>query len=306
MNLINLSDEKLLIETEKAAAGEREATTRLLHHLGEVQRRRLFAVAGCASLFDYCVRVLKMSEPQAARRVNAARVLVEFPELEEKINSGVLSVTAVSQAQVFFRAEAKAAGAVAKEKKREILAKIEGCSTRKIEKVLAGESTVPQAHIREIVKEVGSDFVEVRCALDQDTLAAIERLKEVWSHEMPGATVADIIKKMAKVCAEKFDPQVKAERAVRQREARKAVAPAPESRRSRYIPAAVRQEVRLRDRGACTFMDNVGRQCGSRQFLQFDHVAPFGKGGENSAENLRLRCFAHNQLHLREQFGQRR
>ncbi len=100
MNLKNLDDDTLLKNTEDAALTVRESITKLLHYLAEVQSRRLFARVGCNSLFDYCVRVLHMGQGEAARRVNASRALTDFPELEEKIVSGTLTVTAISQAQL--------------------------------------------------------------------------------------------------------------------------------------------------------------------------------------------------------------
>lgn len=88
MNLKHLSDDELLASTELAAREERAATTKLLHHLCEVQERRLFCRLSYSSLFEYCVNHLKMSESQASRRVNAARLMREIPEVEQRINKG--------------------------------------------------------------------------------------------------------------------------------------------------------------------------------------------------------------------------
>ena len=74
-------------------------------------------------------------------------------------------------------------------------------------------------------------------------------------------------------------------------------------KRGRHIPARVRREVYLRDRGCCTFVSDDGRRCGARAWLEFDHIAPWAKLGPASVDNIRLRCRAHNQLHARESFG---
>ena len=42
MNLKNLTDKALLNAAEKSAQAEQEATINLLHHLLEIDRRRLF------------------------------------------------------------------------------------------------------------------------------------------------------------------------------------------------------------------------------------------------------------------------
>ena len=64
----------------------------------------------------------------------------------------------------------------------------------------------------------------------------------------------------------------------------------------RSIPAAVKREVWQRDQGCCTFVDrHTGRRCGSRFFLELDHVVPVAVGGGAEAGNLRLRCAAHHR-----------
>ena len=49
-----------------------------------------------------------------------------------------------------------------------------------------------------------------------------------------------------------------------------------------------------RDRGRCRFEGLRGR-CAEAGFLEYHHVVPFAEGGETSANNLELRCRAHNQ-----------
>ena len=72
---------------------------------------------------------------------------------------------------------------------------------------------------------------------------------------------------------------------------------------SRYIPAAVRRAVWERDEGRCTFVSITGGRCRSRRFIELDHVVPFARGGKATAENLRLRCSAHNQYEAERVFG---
>ena len=43
MNLNNLSDENLLQNTQRLVAQEREVLIEVLHHLKEIERRRLFS-----------------------------------------------------------------------------------------------------------------------------------------------------------------------------------------------------------------------------------------------------------------------
>ena len=98
-----LRDQELLKVTADLVQRERHVLTLVLHHLREVERRRLFSDLGHPSLFEYCVRELKYSEGQAGRRIQAMRLLKELPEIEPMIRSGSLSLTNLSQAQSYFR-----------------------------------------------------------------------------------------------------------------------------------------------------------------------------------------------------------
>lgn len=102
-HLKSLNDKDLLSSANQAVATERSALTQVLHHLREIERRRLYSDLGYQSLFDYCVGELKYSEGAASRRVQAMRLFKELPELEEKIASGRLSLTNLAQARGLFR-----------------------------------------------------------------------------------------------------------------------------------------------------------------------------------------------------------
>ncbi len=103
MNLRKISDPELLANTEKLARQEREILTRVLHHLREIERRRLFSALGYKSLFEYAVKRLGYSDDQAGRRIAAMRLLQEIPEIESKIESGALTLTNIGMAQSLFR-----------------------------------------------------------------------------------------------------------------------------------------------------------------------------------------------------------
>jgi hypothetical protein len=61
--------------------------------------------------------------------------------------------------------------------------------------------------------------------------------------------------------------------------------------------------VYVRDEKRCTFVSTEGRRCGACTFLELDHVLPWAVGGEHTAENLRVRCAAHNHGAAKHYFG---
>ena len=103
MNLKSFKDKELLSQIKQLVKNEREVLTKILHHLREVERRKLFSDLGYQSLFEYTVKELKYSEGQAGRRIQAMRLIKEIPEVEKKIASGKLSLSNISQAQSYFR-----------------------------------------------------------------------------------------------------------------------------------------------------------------------------------------------------------
>ena len=72
---------------------------------------------------------------------------------------------------------------------------------------------------------------------------------------------------------------------------------------SRRIPAAVRGAVHERDGGRCRYVDASGRRCCERHRLEYHHLHPFGFGGDNRPENIRLMCVQHNAYLAEHDYG---
>ena len=105
MNLKHLTDTQLLSDTKAVRQCERDTLTKMLHHLREVERRRLFATLKYKSLHAYAIGELGYSGDEAGRRIAALRLLKELPEIEEKIENGSLNLTNLGLAQTLFNKE---------------------------------------------------------------------------------------------------------------------------------------------------------------------------------------------------------
>lgn len=181
-----LNDTELLKSTRELAQREREITTQVLRHLAEIERRKLYCDVQRAdglkygSLFDYVVHELKYSEGAADRRISAMRLLKELPELEAKIEAGVLSLTNVSRAQKHFREVRKAdpTRVVSREEKSAVLAKLEEKSSREGDRILFAMQP-PEMPPRERVRRVSAEHLEV-CFIDGRST----------SGQTPGSTLA--------------------------------------------------------------------------------------------------------------------
>src|SRR4051812_19985054 len=103
--LKKLGNKELLDQTVKLVELERNTGIQILHRLKEINRRRLYAELGFSSLFKYLRDSLKYPESTACWLIKATELLAEVPEVEEKIQSGELSVSTVSQVQSYCKAQ---------------------------------------------------------------------------------------------------------------------------------------------------------------------------------------------------------
>jgi 5-methylcytosine-specific restriction endonuclease McrA len=114
-------------------------------------------------------------------------------------------------------------------------------------------------------------------------------------HALPSGDVATVLKRALGSLVRDLEQQ-KFARSARSRPRRSAA-------HGRYIPADIRRTVWQRDGGQCTFMSEHGKRCESTTRLEFDHIDPVARGGETSADRMRLRCRAHNQYTAECTFG---
>jgi hypothetical protein len=91
--LTSLSDAALLQGLHVIVGSHRRVTVELILHLGEVDARRLHVEKGFPSLFSYCVELLRFSEDEACRRIEASRLARLFPAAYPLLESGALSLT---------------------------------------------------------------------------------------------------------------------------------------------------------------------------------------------------------------------
>ena len=151
MNLNHLKDKDLLTQMRQLIQSERDLLVSILHHLREIERRRLFADLGYSSLFEYAVGELKYSEGQAGRRIAAMRLLKDLPavaaaRIETKITTGELSLSNVQQASSFFRDQslAEPRRIISAEDKLHVLELLENKSVRAGQKELLRPTAQPR------------------------------------------------------------------------------------------------------------------------------------------------------------------
>ena len=88
--LTHIGDQALLRDLASLVASDRVTTAALLAHIAEVDSRRLYAPAEYSSMYEYCVRELRLSEDASAKRIQAARAARRFPALLPALADGRL------------------------------------------------------------------------------------------------------------------------------------------------------------------------------------------------------------------------
>lgn len=342
--LSNVSAHTLLSKTTLLANEERQALAEFLEHLAEIDMRKIHVDEGYSSLFTFLTHRLHMSESAAAKRVRAARLGRQHPQVLALLSTGGIHLSAAS---ILFEHRGHHAFANLLQKsihksKKEIEAmlaqtfakpgpireSIRLIASPKMKPVAerptissfefgtpgTGDTSFPEALSPPVdaieggnVESDDSYVARIAITISKTDLDRLNRLKQL----SPGDSTAKIFADALAGLLEKRDPKVRLQKEKRSKakETQSVAKPIKEKqvlvrKASRYIPKDTQRDVYRRDNGCCTFVATNGQRCMERGRLEYDHILPFALGGENSADNLRLRCKSHNLHHARSVFGE--
>lgn len=358
-HLKKLSDQNLLSQTKLLIQKERNITLQVIQHLSEIESRKLYFKRGFSSLFEYAVKELGYSEGSAYRRIKAMKLCQDLPETASKIRTGNLNLTTVSQLQTFFEKQSRkaqetqtrlqsnqkplsiqrsdssprripASSLESKTQKLDVLKKVEGKSRRQTEKVLC-EIDPEINQVREKVRYLNKDQVEVKLILDKNSYEKIEQLRNLLAHKNPNMSYGELVTVLTELGLDKYDPRRKLKTQKRvEKESQKIwkdnsskiclkqyiknksqsktepqkfykrkeekINENLQKQKSRYISAEVRRLVWTRDFGECSYVcSQTKRKCRSKHLLQIDHIRPYSLGGSSDPSSLRLLCAGHNR-----------
>lgn len=320
MRLNDLKDNDLLFQTKTLIKKERELLTKILAHLREIDRRKLYCDLGYGSLFEYAVKELNYSEGQAGRRIQAMRLIKEIPQVEKSIAKGELSLSNVSQAQSLFKTLAKEEQKPLKRnEKMNVLNHLKNKSTRDGQKALFKLHPQACSTVKEKERAISDEATELKLVINDALKQKLEKVRTLLGVKGAHMSYAELLNEMAtlsidslekkkfgkkRVETEMGSKEVKEKIESKDREKSPATT-APEersarasrdSKSNRYLSKNLQHQVWRRDKGACT-------NCGGTKLLNIDHIKPVALGGESHLENLRLLCFQCNQRAAIKVFG---
>jgi len=311
-----LNDKELIAELKKLKGRENQIVAELVKYLSEVDRRKLYLELGYPSLFAYCCKALGYSESAAYRRIAAARVYSDNPEVYHKLGCGELTLCAVAELSKVIKPE----------NKEELFSKVEGKSKQEVQSVVAEYRRAPEIknkrqesvkvrHVKQSeapllslesksAEQPPSKSYSVTLELSEEEMALVQEAQAILSTRKVKET---LLKSAKRIIQQHKNLQVKRERRVVNKKIVKESMPLVEveqdNKPSRYIPADVRHAVTKRDNGRCSYVAPDGTRCCETNNLEFDHRVPFALGGQSTVENLRLVCRGHNRMYADNVFG---
>lgn len=320
-----MSTPLLFKSLESLAKNERRNLPRILARLAELDKRDA-AAREHMSLFRYCLRRLRWSESDTAKRIHAARKAERYPAIHSSLARGRLNMSTLLLIAPHLRDD----------NHRDLIERAENRSFRDVEALVAG--IAPKAERAERIRPLGPQRpasplaappdpplftetcpapapgetptagpeappapaaepsrVELTFTVDEALARDAEDARALLRNKYPFCRLEDVFREGVYSLLERLDPERR---------------PTPKARLDvrkagrRRIPPAVRAYVWKRDKGRCAYVGPRGERCGSRAFLEFDHVRPFSLGGpSDTAENVRLLCRSHNIHMSRRVFG---
>jgi 5-methylcytosine-specific restriction endonuclease McrA len=316
-------------------------TADLLEHIGEVDRRQLYLELAYPSMFAFCVGRYRMSESMAAKRIRAGRAARRFPCILGMVRKGQLHLTGVHQLagylteenhqQVLRRAKCRTSKEIdeliaeiapradgktviqplsspandtdTKSGSAEARARVEdglpATAAQASEPLdVGGAPHLPANSIRSVTVPLSPQRYRLHVTVGKEAVDNLEELVNLLSHQLPNGDAGQVVERALELLLE----DTKKRRAALVKRPRKRKRNGLTSK-TRSIPAAVKREVFQRDGGKCAFVNSEGRRCNSAWKLEYHHVVPFGREGPTTADNLQLRCKAHNQYEAEQDYG---
>jgi hypothetical protein len=337
-SLGEVSDEQLERRLLDLLAAGGRTDARIVAHLAEVDARRLHLLGG-RSLFEYCLVRLGLSESEAYYRICAARAGRVFPVVFELLERRELHLTTIALVGKHLTDEnhLELLAAVRGKSKLQVLEFLARRSPKP-----EVPSNVRRLPVRRGMVAAGPSGTlqpladDSYCLQLQASRALREKLelaRDLMSHANPSGDLAVVVERALDALIEKL----RARRFGQSKQTRGARGQLPDgsgsgsgsgkpdegrgeaqvgargpsvernevARRRKHITRAVRREVLERDGLCCSYVSPEGHRCEARAFLELDHERAWAKGGEDSVENLRVLCRAHNRLKAEWEFGER-
>lgn len=323
MDLTSVSDEDLISGVVVLIGSHRELTAKLVAHLSEIEERRLHLIAGYSSMFDFCQKKLGMSEGEAFRRINAARLGRRFPAIHALLATGAVHLSVLQLVRELLTVEnhAELLEAMSWKSKQQVEALLaarfprpgvpsrihatpspegqghDDSSAGALELGLGSRAGTGRSQPRSRIEPFSEATFRVEFMASAELRRKLELCRDLMAHANPKRDIAVVVERALDL----LFADLESKRLGRTKRPR-CGQPARDTKPGR-VTNATRRTVFERDGARCTYVSPEGRRCEERAFLELDHIEPSTLGGGDEPTNLRVRCRAHNQLWAEEVLG---
>ena len=288
--MLTSNENALHLQALKVSASSKRNDARLITTLIGVERSRYYRKLGRRRLVDYIIKDLEIDSTFTFSLARVACAATEFEELAAALEAGRLRV-------------GHATRILGKLDKTNVVKMVEFASAHTFAEVVQFIAEMnPKVRTRETKKQISKDQTRRGIVTDKDLDNKLERVQAILAQKQKSAKVVDAIRAACELFLEKFDPVIKAERALSRpkRQAAKKITIRESSKIVRTrVPfrAAEKHEVYRRTGNRCTFQNHEGR-CGQNRHTHIHHIVPVSQGGTNEPENLTVLCsFHHDFVH---------
>lgn len=303
--LNRLNDLELETNLRNLISKERQLLHLILEHILEVDTRKLYLERAYSSLYEYLTQEFQYSGSAAMRRIEAARLLRNVPELGGYIQRGDINLTQIGEfSRAIKEKEKMGAETVSALLKSELLVKISGKTIQETQKDLAQALDIQVVdYDKKRIQQ--DDSVRIELTVSKDVYELLEKCKDLASHKLErkenGSSLAALIELLAEsfigkeVAGEKSQTKLGGDGSVISSQEK------PHLKTNKTLTPKTRSHVLKRD-GCCQYNDSkTGKQCSSTYLLQVDHKKSRWAGGGHSVENLQILCANHNLQKYRKE-----
>ncbi len=193
LDLRKLSSPLLIERMDRIVATERKISRAVIETIAEVSRRRAYLGLGYPSLFDYLTKHCGYENASAMRRIEAARLLEQVPEVAQKITDGKINLSQMAKVQWAAKISEKTQGqAITPEKKKELLEKIEGQSCQKTESILGQALQIDFKPEAKTVQHHDGSKTEFLTLTEAES-ALVQQCLELNSHALPNLNLKELL-----------------------------------------------------------------------------------------------------------------
>ena len=306
MNLKNFSDESLEQRLTKLVKTERKITHLVLECIAEIDQRKLYLKKAYPSLFEFLIQVHGYSPSAAMRRIDGARLLQQIPDVAEQLENGSVNLSQVALLQRADRELKKEIGStIPVEIKRDLLAKIENQTQIKTEQLIAQTLNINLSAKNKTIQHQ-DECVTLTVTLSKEQMQILNEAQAAVSHAVAEKNLASLViylakKELARRKSKNFlrdKPESVASTTAT------AIKPPTQKPQRKPIPQSIKKHL-LQTQPHCTFRDpQTDKVCGSKHFLQVDHIQSVSNGGSNELDNLQILCGQHNRYKFRQELNE--